>query len=193
MDNWSPPDCPLPLPETQKYDAASLFPARPSDGAATRETATCPACVATRRKKRQGMTHCLVWGECLRAPPPPLQPAAGVPAVVADEDRVDEPDEQTAEPNVIVHDDGEWLAVAANTRMINVSPVQRSLEHPHACITLSDAATWGSADPSEITETDVPPTDNDDDVLTLVDENQSDEEFFIDDEWVVHGGSTAPM
>ena len=112
-------------------------------------------------------------------------------AVVADEDRVDEPDEQTAKPNVIAHDDGESLAVAAKTRMTN--PVRRSLEHPHACITLLDAATWGSADPSEITETDVPPTENDDDVLTLVDENQSDEEFFIDDEWVVHGGSTAPM
>ena len=62
MDNWSPPDCPLPVPEPQKYDAASLIPARAADGTATRETASCPACVAVRRKKRQVTPHSLVWG-----------------------------------------------------------------------------------------------------------------------------------
>ena len=49
--NWDPPDCPLPLPEPQKYDAASLVPTRPVDGAATRETVACPACLATSKSK----------------------------------------------------------------------------------------------------------------------------------------------
>ena len=62
MSNWDPPDGPLPLPEPQLYDAASLIPTRAVDGAATRETATCPACLAIRRKQKVTQSHSLVWG-----------------------------------------------------------------------------------------------------------------------------------
>ena len=60
MKNWDPPDCPLPLPEPEKYDAASLVPTRPASGNATRESATCPACVASCRKKRMTTPHSLL-------------------------------------------------------------------------------------------------------------------------------------
>ena len=70
------------------------------------------------------------------------------------------------------------------------NPCQKFLEHPHACLTLSEAATWGSTDLSEITETDVPSSERDDFVDTSDD---FDEDTILDDEWVVHGGSHAPL
>ena len=60
------------------------------------------------------------------------------------------------------------------------------LEHPHARITLSEAATWGSADQSEGTTTEAPASEEDEE-LALVD-SSDDEEIDFDDEWVVHGG-----
>ena len=77
MDNWDPPDAPLPLPDAALYDACSRTPSRPADGVATRETASCLHCLAVRRKRAATTPHTLVWGECLRAAPPP-------PTAVAD-------------------------------------------------------------------------------------------------------------
>ena len=85
MSNWDPPDGPLPLPEPELYDAASLIPTRAVDGAATRETATCPACLAIRRKQKVTTPHSLVWGECLRATPPPPVPESAIPEVEVEE------------------------------------------------------------------------------------------------------------
>ena len=76
VENWDPPDRPLELPSVADYDAAEVQRLRPGDvPAATRETATCEACLQTRRGKRQTVPHNLVWGECLRAPRP-LPPVA---------------------------------------------------------------------------------------------------------------------
>ena len=69
--NWDAPDCPLDLPDAADYDVAAVPRLRPCDvPAATRDTATCEACLQTRRGRRQTTPHSLVWGECLRAPRP---------------------------------------------------------------------------------------------------------------------------
>ena len=48
MANWDPPDRPLDLPDPADYDAAALSEARPRNIlAATRESATCVACLQT--------------------------------------------------------------------------------------------------------------------------------------------------
>ena len=71
VKNWDAPDCPLDLPDAADYDAAAIPRLRPCDlPAATRESATCEACLQTRRGRRQTKPHSLVWGECLRAPRP---------------------------------------------------------------------------------------------------------------------------
>ena len=71
MRNWDTPDAPLPLPEPALYDARNIVPLKTVDGAATRNGATCPACIAIRRKKKVEHPHSLVWEECLKATPPP--------------------------------------------------------------------------------------------------------------------------
>ena len=69
IDHWDPPDRPLELPDLADYDAAAVAPLNPIDvPAATRESATCEACLQTRRGRRQTRPHTLVWGECMRAP-----------------------------------------------------------------------------------------------------------------------------
>ena len=85
LENWSSPDAPLPPPEPQLYDAALLTPTT-SDlhDAATRENATCPACQQLRRKRKVKDRHTLVWGECLRAFPPPPVPVGHVPDLAVD-------------------------------------------------------------------------------------------------------------
>jgi len=55
-------------------------------------------------------------------------------------------------------------------------------DYPHACLALSDAATWGSA-PSQISDTDVPSTS---DELTALGDSDLDVEFDFDDEYVCH-------
>ena len=71
VENWAPPDRSLELPDRADYDAAEVQQLRPIDvPAATRETATCEACLQTRKGRRQTRPHSLVWGECLRAPRP---------------------------------------------------------------------------------------------------------------------------
>ena len=85
MSNWDTPDAPTPLPEPALYDAGSIVPLRAADGAITRDAATCPACVAVRRKQKIRSRHTLVWGECLRASPPPPEAEQPSPAVIAEE------------------------------------------------------------------------------------------------------------
>ena len=77
VKNWDAPNCPLDLPDVAEYDAAAIPRLRPCDvPAATRESATCEACLQTRRGRRQTIPHSLVWGECLRAPRPLAEEAA---------------------------------------------------------------------------------------------------------------------
>ena len=56
------------------------------------------------------------------------------------------------------------------------------LEFPHACVTLSDIATWGSPT-SVATDTDVPSTSDE-----LSGEESEEAEVEFDDDFVVHGG-----
>ena len=64
-------------------------------------------------------------------------------------------------------------------------------ECPHACITLSEAGTWGSAeqDWSEAGSTEEPASDD-----SVVEYSGEGEEpsFEIDDDWAVQGGTTDP-
>ena len=56
------------LPDVADYDAAAVPQLRPCDvPAATRQSATCEACLQTRLGRRKTRPHSLVWGECLRA------------------------------------------------------------------------------------------------------------------------------
>ena len=71
LSSWDTPDAPCPLPLAELYDATSLTAVAPVPEAATREGATCPACMCRRRKQKQTTDHTLVWGECLLATPPP--------------------------------------------------------------------------------------------------------------------------
>ena len=54
VSEWDAPDAPLPLPEPELYDARALAPVAPIPNGATRLTATCVACICSRRKKRAG-------------------------------------------------------------------------------------------------------------------------------------------
>ena len=85
MRNWDTPDATLPLPEPAFYDVRSIVPLTTVDGAATRNGATCPACIAIRRKKKVEHPHSLVWGECLRATPPPPVAEEPLPSILPDE------------------------------------------------------------------------------------------------------------
>jgi hypothetical protein len=58
-------------------------------------------------------------------------------------------------------------------------------EHPHACLTLSEAATWGSTEESVFTETEVPASDDQNTDI-------SDSEISLDDDWAVHNNSSFP-
>ena len=172
MSNWDPPDCPLPLPEAELYDAASLIPAQDVGGAATRQTVTCLACLATRRKQKNSEPHDLVWGECLKATPPPPVAISEPVEVVDSEPPV--PAEAEEESELYVADlfsDAEGVAeddsqnqenaivsrVGVDDKCIS-SPYTREklIEHPHACVAFSDAATWGSHHTSLMSDTDVP-------------------------------------
>ena len=63
VKNWDAPDCPLELPEAADFDAGAVLAVRPGDlPAATRESATCEACLQTRRGRRQTRAHSYVWG-----------------------------------------------------------------------------------------------------------------------------------
>ena len=95
MSSWDTPDAPLPLPEPALYDARSIVPLRSVDGAATRNAATCQACIAIRRRKKVEHPHSLVWGEGLRAIPPPPEAEEPLPSILPDE----HPPEDEAEDN----------------------------------------------------------------------------------------------
>ncbi|MDA8582710.1 hypothetical protein N9L68_00825 [bacterium] len=102
MSNWDTPDTPTPLPEPALYDSGSIVPLRAAYGAITRDAATCPACVAVRRKQKIRSRHTQVWGECLRASPPPPEAEQPLPAVIAEESLPgNEPAEDIQEEDII--------------------------------------------------------------------------------------------
>ena len=164
MSNWDAPDAPLELPPSELYDATALVPVAPVPNGASRESATCPACICIRRKHRVTTPHTLVWGECLRATPPP-PPVEGPLLEV-------QPEAEVA--------DGQPVASAARL----FASKSKLLEHPHACVALSDVATWGSLS-SVDTFTDVPSTADELSDLS----NVAEEEDEFDDDYVVHGGN----
>ena len=63
-------------------------------------------------------------------------------------------------------------------------------ECPHACITLSEAGTWGSAeqDWSDAGSTEAPTSEH---IIECSGEGE-DTSFEIDDDWAVQGGTTDP-
>ena len=95
VENWDPPDRPLELLAVADYDAAEVQKIPTGQvPAATRETATCQACLQTRRGRRQTVPHSMVWGECLRAP----RPQSLVAEEVVDEDILCEPTLESVDP-----------------------------------------------------------------------------------------------
>ena len=83
LANWDPPDGPQGLPDAAEYDAASLVPLLHADGGATWRTVKCPACLQQFRHRAMTEAHTLVWGECMRALPPPpvaLRPLGSMPS-----------------------------------------------------------------------------------------------------------------
>jgi len=182
MSEWDAPDAPLPLPEPELYDARAVAPVAPIPDGATRDTATCTACICFRRKKKAQRPHSLIWGECLKAtPPPPV--IAGPPAEVVPLIEIVEPIVEEEELEGL---EEEAIASASRYRQLPASPT-KLLEFPHACLAFSDAATWGSHASSYDTATDAPSTS---DELSAVGEEQSsgdfDDEF--DDDFAIYGG-----
>ena len=174
MSSWDPPDCPLSLPEPHLYDAASLTTLHHrEEGGATRETATCPACVAIRYKKKVVQPHSFEWGQCMRASPPP-------PTTTSDMKEVFE----VLSADKAEKDDDEFPTVTAALRFTDDEPspdMSKSVRFPHAYMALSDGATWGTE--SSGTATELP---------SEADEiEEIDEADFDDDELVVQPGFLA--
>ena len=118
-----------------------------------------------------------VWGECLRAVPPP--PIAEAPVIEAlDEEEVLAEVDEEAEEQPIKEDEEEVVDDEACAKAVWT-------EMPHACMAMSDVATWGTQESELMTETDMPSTS--DEMPTLVD-SSSDEEIDFDDDYVVHAG-----
>jgi hypothetical protein len=167
MSSWDIPDAPMPLPLVQLYDATSLAPLAPIPDGATRDSATCPACVCTRRKQRVVTVHTLVWGECLNATPaPPIVegPLQEVEPVLDPVVEVDELENNEVDPRA---------SALLDEPSCSDPIVFKLYELPHACATLSDVATWGS--PSSVdTATDVPVTS---DELSVFEDSEEEVEF----------------
>jgi len=236
MSNWDPPDAPLPLPNPELYDAASLVPTRLPSGAATRETATCPSCLQVRRKQKVSQRHTLVWGECQRATPPPDSAEQGLPEVVVQgpdipdeaedqehstgihnlspsnlvkEDDEDVPEDQgdfEVAASLLMEDKSEGRKIrfqdgtqpgslpsvpeeslldlpAASGTCKKLSPFDKLRQYPHACMALSDIATWGSSDSAS--ETDLPSSS--DELLFLA--SDTEPEVDAQDDFAVQGGN----
>ena len=168
MDNWDPPDAPPPLPEPQTYDACSPTPSRLADGAATRETVTCQHWLAEKQKRKATTPHTLVWGEFLRATPPPPTAEADIPAVdVQEPEAPDEIEDIVIDGPIIeelfldaeAEDAIEDVAAAVLLPEQGTSryPSPEKLEQfPHARTAMSDDAAWGSNDSTAMSDTDVP-------------------------------------
>ena len=201
VSQWDPPDRPLDLPDEAEFDAGALPQLRADDvPAATRETATCPACLQTRRGRKRTQAHSLVWGECLRAPRPVVQ-------YHHERDHHLQPAFEDIDPEHAVH-----VNVAASAHQ-SAHPDQHHRYHPvpvyhqtqkkmdsprpfetypHALLAMatSTAATWGSASGREPhddgdTTTDLALTDS---LSDLVDDVESN--FSFDDDFAV--GHSAP-
>ena len=178
MDNWDPPDAPLPLPAPELFDAAALTPSAPPSGQATRDTATCPACVSTKQRRKHRYKHNHIWGECLLAPPPRVEGSLPLPAVSQDNAEEEFMALQPEEPEA---GDGDPAVEVPSAGMAATLPtsIKKIQDFPHACLTLSEAATWGSPEGSDRDDTDAPPSYADE-VVSLTD---------IDDDWAVHNQS----
>ena len=205
MANWNPPDGPLPSPHPARFDAASLTPSKAVDGGATRETSSCAACIAVRRKKKCETPHSLRWGECLNATPPPPEE---IPDLPEDYGLLDIPEDEDGEQDIEESDlpgerrqivqkeeEGEELNLVASARHVkkgknNISERHATLlECPHACIAYSDVpATWGSRSEGNISDTDVPSTSDE----LEEDEPHTDDDFEYDEEFAVRGGTQGP-
>ena len=132
---WDPPDAPLPVPTAQLYDATTLVEVEAVPSGATRETATCTACICLRRKQKVTTTHTLIWGECMKGSPPPpfasdfLQDVEVVedpePAEELEEELVEELVEEQAE---------EEEPTASAVRYRSYPSLETLKEFPHACV-----------------------------------------------------------
>ena len=158
----------------QLYDAGQLIPTEEVAGGATRANVTCLACLQVKRKQSVTNMHSLIWGECLHAtPPPPVarQPMPGIeeveqieesPGVFEELDianvEVEPLSSGEPEENEEKHSDPSSHESIIKQATIGTQSGQSErafLRHPHACIAISDVATWGSHQ-SVSTDTDVP-------------------------------------
>ena len=178
VDNWDAPDAPLQAPALELYDATALAPVEKIPDGATRMSATCPACICTRRKHRLTTPHTLIWGECIHATPPPPKTKS---------ESLDIPTVSQGEVTEVVEEDSEKEELrAAKAIFVNYpsDPLKGWFEKPHACMALSEAATWGSVSDLE-DHTEAPSSDNQ---LSFLEESDA-EDIDFDDEFDVHGGA----
>ena len=143
--NWDAPDCPLDLPDVADYDAAAVPQLRPCDvPAATRQSATCEACLQTRLGRRKTRPHSLVWGECLRAPRPLAEEVTA-----AEEENAN----YLQQPRFEDVDPENQPQTLDEEELHGPEPIEC---YPHAAIAMSASttATWGSAPSSGESTTD---------------------------------------
>jgi hypothetical protein len=139
----------------------------------------------------------LVWGECLNATPPPPEADSEIPNLRAREsvspDEAGEiPDDEFLQTLIEdihqdIRDSGGIVAAsrikASGPERPRTSGAPKCMlsQYPHACLAISEAATWGSA-PSTITDTDVPSTSD----LTELAIGELEDFDCFDDEFVCH-------
>ena len=71
------------------------------------------------------------------------------------------------------------------------SYLERFREHPHACITLSDAGTWGSAEQDDSDSGSTEEPNSEDSTLESATDSE-DLSVVMDDDWAIQGGTTDP-
>ena len=131
-------------------------------------------------------------------PPPPAAQQPMPDLTSADVDRQPEAAdtgefESPPEPVVDSAEPGEQAILAPDVSLASriqfdyapedVPTSDKLREHPHACIALSEEATWGSLSSGPQSDTDVPSSHGDDQDLDATDWEQD-----LDDGWVVQGG-----
>jgi len=113
------------------------FSASAAASLATRLTASCPACVAIRRKRKVVTPHSMVWGKCIQAMPPLLSSGQDDDDVFKDLSTlpVDDPAELS---------EGDNLVALCRGPPVALSPTDLAKSHPHCCMAMSDMAAYGS-------------------------------------------------
>ena len=149
-DDLETPLAPLPPPDASLFDAAAVTEVA-SKGTCTLNTATCPACIQMRYKKKSSLPHTQVWGGCFFASPPPAPASAILESDSSPEAAPEDgkPEEKPSQPLVRAAELVEQLHLGPSTGSIvakaDITDAQKS--HLHAIIASavsSAGATRGS-------------------------------------------------